>query len=254
VLRLSLLAQAPPSSPAFCRSLLSDQSSRASASYLTPLLTPTAHLPTADCHRTERFRRRHFRRTFRLPHDVDPSGVTATIRDGVLIVRIAKLLRSGTGSFDAVAAGEPADTGTGALAAAAPDRRRVRVHRLPMAAVDPQEVADAAASDAVADAAAAAVAGVEATGTSSPAVAAVAAPAPAPADVGAGADAGASAAMEAAAQPGGTAGGTTPALPMSPASWSGGLPLSQTVQLSYSFYGMGKTTPAPPATPRQSQL
>ncbi|GIL45248.1 hypothetical protein Vafri_2541 [Volvox africanus] len=86
--------------------------------------------------RTERRRRRHFKRTFRLPHDVDHAGVTASIEDGVLVVRIAKLRSRHGGGSDGGDGGGGANT--------VPKRRRIRVDRLPPAAVNPSDVADAA--------------------------------------------------------------------------------------------------------------
>ncbi|GLI66054.1 hypothetical protein VaNZ11_009769, partial [Volvox africanus] len=60
------------------------------AERVRPLTAAEAGLPPGRkplALRTERRRRRHFKRTFRLPHDVDHRGVTAFIEDGVLIVR-----------------------------------------------------------------------------------------------------------------------------------------------------------------------
>ncbi len=147
---------------------------------------PCPNPPLARHPRLERQRRRHFRRAFRLPHDVDPTAITASLLDGVLIVRLAKATARGNGNGNggggaAASRALPPELAAAAETAAAcvvrdlggevgagggvrraggevgeeskPKRRRVRVDRLPAAVVDPYdivlaaEVAEAAAAE-----------------------------------------------------------------------------------------------------------
>ncbi|KXZ51739.1 hypothetical protein GPECTOR_11g186 [Gonium pectorale] len=105
---------------------------------------PPGHTPRAV--RTERRRRHHFKRTFRLPHDVDASAITASLHNGVLVVRLAKAARIQLDP-DVSAAATDADGVAAqleeAVAAAQSGHRRVRVDRLPSATVDPHDIAAA---------------------------------------------------------------------------------------------------------------
>ncbi|KAG2490543.1 hypothetical protein HYH03_010937 [Edaphochlamys debaryana] len=97
--------------------------------------------------RTERRRRRHFKRTFRLPHDADAAAISASLADGVLVVRLAKARgAAATSAATSAAAARPSDASAVGGGASALGRRRVRVDRLPSARVDPTVIAEATAA------------------------------------------------------------------------------------------------------------